>query len=81
MNVKIFTTRGRNGDVISIPAGINNWNDLNTFLLSQDIDTTDMKPIAQVPGGSQDVLNSTSPIPLTDFSLFLTPIKTKSGKQ
>lgn len=82
--VTVFSTKGKKRSVVTTEA--NTWGELKKDLLNEGIETNNMKAIV---GENQTTLESSAavlPKGLTasgevtkDFTLFLTPIKVKSG--
>lgn len=77
MKIEIYSTKGKKRS--EIEATVNTWGELKSVLSSNSIETSGMKAII---GETQLTLESTNAIlPDYDFTLFLTPIKVKSGKE
>jgi hypothetical protein len=75
--VKIYTTRGINGQEIEIPMGTTTWGQLKIVLDQNNVEYDDMK--ALISGTNQILINDNDIIPALDFSLFFVQEKTKSG--
>lgn len=75
--VKIYTTRGINGQEIEIPMGTTTWGQLKGVLDKNNVAYSDMK--ALISGTNQVLTNDDDIIPAVDFSLFFVQEKTKSG--
>ena len=75
--VTIQSSIGSNGMIIELPLGTGTWGQLKTILTQKGVQHEEMKALI---GGQRQALESDDDlIPAIDFTLFLVPMKTKSG--
>jgi hypothetical protein len=75
IKIKIFTTKGRTGDVIE--TNVTTWGELKKLVSNAGVSLSNMQATESI--NKTTFADDAAIIPTQDFALFLRPVKTKAG--